>query len=180
MKRTPRQPTLASSPSSTLAAKSDPRIAQLPKVPRALAERLGYGVGLQLMAKFGGTQIRVPADANRVAVSVIARTLGEDAARVLCELHGGDSIEIPIGIRARSTGLRRAILEHPGSNNEVALELGVTRRWVRMVRGGARAAKRSALREAFESDEERLANAAAGISRSNFARKKGAGTAQGT
>jgi len=103
-------------------------------VPRLLAERLGYDMGLLLMKKFGGVQVSVPAKPTLVKGSVIARALGEEAALAMCELFGGGSVEIPTGSRLRRDDRRRAIIDHPGTNNEAARALGVSSRWVRMVR----------------------------------------------
>jgi hypothetical protein len=125
-----RLPQLASSSVS----ERDPRTARLPKVPRLLAERLGYDMGMLLMKKFGGVQVSVPAKPILVKGSVIARALGEEAALAMCELFGGGSVEIPTGSRLRRDDRRRAIIDHPGTNNEAARALGVSSRWVRMVR----------------------------------------------
>lgn len=118
----------------TSVSERDPRTARLPKVPRQLAERLGYDMGLQLLNKFGGQQVPVPAKLTLVKGSVIARALGEEAARVMCELFAGQTVEVPTGRKIKGDCARQAILDHPGSNNEAARDLGFTRRWVRMVR----------------------------------------------
>lgn len=136
-----------------LAPSSDPRTARLPKVPRALAERLGYDTGLLLMKTLGGTQVLVPTTARS---SVISRALGEDAARVMTELFGGSDIDIPLGTRFQSIEKREAILAHAGSSKAVARALGVTRRYVDMLRADAKKSRRAALRRAFERDENRL------------------------
>lgn len=124
-------------------ATPDPRIARLPKVARALAERLGYETGVQLLAKFGGRQISVPTKPSLVKGSRLARDLGENAACVISELFAGETLEVPKGDFSRGALLRAAILDHTGSANEVARDLNVTRRWVRMVRAEARAQSQS-------------------------------------
>ncbi|MEK7754525.1 MAG: Mor transcription activator family protein [Acidobacteriota bacterium] len=129
-----RLPQLA--PPTSVREQRDPRTARLPKVPRALAKRLGYEVGLLLMTKFGGSLLSVPTSPTPAKGSVISRALGEAAARVMTELWGGESLEIPLGSKVKAADRRRAIIDHPGSHNEVAREFGVSRRWVRMVRAG--------------------------------------------
>lgn len=121
----------------------DPRIARLPKVARRVAaEGAGYEQALELMKRFGGRQIAIPRKPRMgTRPSNIARVLGGDTAAVLCRLYGGETIDIPSYARERPRpslppgALRQAICEHPGSHNEAARDLGVTRRYVRMVRG---------------------------------------------
>jgi len=133
------------SPNSSL---RDPRIARLPKVPRALAKRLGYEAGLQLMAAFGGRQIRIPTKRfSLTSGNEIACVLGEEVAAIMADLFGGETIEIPKGSFLKADALRAAILAHPGSHNEAARDLGVSRRYVRMVRPLAKPAKREAAPE---------------------------------
>jgi len=121
-------------------------------VPRALAERLGYDAGLLLMRKLGGTQVLVPTTTRG---SVISRALGEDAALVMAELFGGSYIDIPLGTRLQSIEKREAILARKGSSTSVARALGVTRRYVNMLRADAKKSRREALRRAFERDAKR-------------------------
>lgn len=150
-----RAPLPQAAPSS--GPKQDPRIALLPKVPGALAERLGYHMGLLLIEKFGGQTMRVPTHPERE--TVLSRALGEEAARLISELFGGESIEVPrVAKKLAATHLRRCILEHPGSNNEAARDLDVSCRYVRQVRADARkAVRRERLKQAFDRDAKRLA-----------------------
>jgi hypothetical protein len=106
------------------------------------------------MAAFGGSQISLPTRRCKKG-SALVRALGEESVRVLIELFGGEDLEVPKG-NPRADALREAILEHSGSHNEVARELGISRRWVRMVRTANTKEKREALRRSFERDAERL------------------------
>lgn len=92
------------------------------------------------MNSLGGLQVKVPAKPPRAQRSIFARALGEEAARIMVELFGGCIIEIPNGARLRAEQRRAAILIHPGRHGEVARDIGVTRRWVRVVRASARKA----------------------------------------
>jgi hypothetical protein len=123
-----------------MSAQRDPRIARLPKVPRALAERLGFDTGWLLIAKFGGKQLAIPTTFTRRNGTVLTRALGEKAARVMAELFAGSTLEIPTGARFRSQDRRKAIALHRGSHGEVAASIGCTRRYVRMVRAAAKPA----------------------------------------
>lgn len=116
----------------------DARIVRLPKVPRALAERLGYDAGLLLMTKLGGSQLVVPKGPPTSGTSVLVQALGEAAALVLIELFGGSTLEIPRGASLDAEAKRDAILRHPGSHDAAARAFNVTNRWVRMVRAAAR------------------------------------------
>lgn len=162
-----RPPVAELTPSATDHAKADPRIARLPKVPRALAERLGYAAGVQLMEKFGGTILSIPKGGHADAGSTLLNALGAEATRVLIELFGSSNMEIPSGAVLRSAARKQEIISYQGSANEAARAFGVSNKWVRMVRRAARrdaekATRRVALREAFERDEKRLSQAGTG------------------
>lgn len=148
---------LASSPLVVDQAEADPRIARLPKAPRALAEKLGYAAGLRLMEQFGGRQLTIPGKITSSIGAVLSRALGDEAARVMVELFGPDTIEIPSGALLRSAALKEEIVNHRGSANEAARDLKVSRRYVRMVRDAAKAARRAAaLREADGREANRV------------------------
>lgn len=120
-----------------MTAARDRRITLLAGAARALAEELGYDVGVALMLHFGGQQISVPA--RPLGKWIVRQKLGLEAARVLCRRYGVTTIEVPTGKALRSAEQQRLIRQHPGSHNEAARAAGVTRRWVRMVRKGATA-----------------------------------------
>jgi hypothetical protein len=112
---------------------ADPRVKQLSGPVRAIAERLGYDVGIKFMTEFGGQQISIP-KRPMPRTSVVWKKLGEDVAKLLSELYPPGPLEIPNGGPMRKLERNRAIADHPGSHNVAAREFGVTRRWVRMVR----------------------------------------------
>lgn len=111
----------------------DPRIAQLPGVARALAEELGYDMGIKLMVEFGGMQVPIPKRPLQNS-SKLWQVLGEQAAKTLSRLYGPGQIDVPIGESLKAAERNRAIAKHEGSHNETARAFGVTRRWVKMVR----------------------------------------------
>ena len=117
----------------------DPRIQQLAGAAKALAQRLGYDVGVKLMAEFGGLQISVPK--RPLAKSRLYQTLGRDAAKVLSELYGPSTIDVPVASRLARLARNRAIAEAEGSHGDVARRFGCTRRWVKMVRATHRPAQ---------------------------------------
>jgi hypothetical protein len=114
----------------------DARIHQLYGVPRALAEELGYDLGVKLMTAFGGMQISVPKVAR--PRQQLWKTLGQDAAELLSRLYGPGQIDIPNGGPLRAKARNHAIVEDEGSHNETARKFGVTRRWVKMLRRAKR------------------------------------------
>lgn len=116
----------------------DPRIALLHGPARGLAEELGFEAAELLMRHFGGMRVSVPAKPR--PRSPLMEKLGPEIAAVLSRLYGVSEIEVPmpLGRRMEAAARMRAIQEHPGSHNQVAREFGCTRRWVRMVRKGAK------------------------------------------
>jgi hypothetical protein len=116
--------------------RTDGRIGQLVGPARALAEALGYDMGLRLMTEFGGMRIDIPK--RPLPKWVVWRALGEKAAKALCHHFGTRRIEIPVASRIARLARNHAIATHEGSHNEAARQFGVSRRWVKMVRRGAR------------------------------------------
>ena len=115
----------------------DPRLSQLHGAARALAEELGYDMGVKFMIDFGGQQLSIP-KRPMPRTSKIWRALGEQAAKTLSRLYGPGQIEVPIGAALEAAARNRAIANHPGSHNDAAKAFKVTRRWVRMVRRAER------------------------------------------
>ena len=115
---------------------ADPRLSLLEGTARELARAAGFDAAERLMLHFGGQRVFVP---RRMRPrSPLFGALGREAALKLAELFGGEYIEVPIG-KALSTAKRlAAIASFKGSHNEAARAFGCTRRWVRMVRAGAR------------------------------------------
>lgn len=114
----------------------DPRIAMLPGIVQAVAHEFGYDVGEKMMIHFGGQLVSVPMRPMRR--SRLFQVLGHEAAKWLSQRYGASQIEVPIGASMKAAARNRAIIGHPGSHNEAARAAGVTRRWVRMVRKGAK------------------------------------------
>jgi len=101
---------------------------------RQIAEGAGLESALGLARARGGLRISVPR--NPRAAPWIGEAMGEEGAALLCELYGGELIDLPAdpvsgqGRNARARRLREAIREGALSANEIAMMSSVTRRAV--------------------------------------------------
>lgn len=107
-------------------------VKNLPESLQDLADTLGVGIALKLIAHFGGTERKFPkfpADDHPIIVA-----LGKDDGKAVCDYLGGDFIYIPHGRPRRS--VRSDVLElvrQGKSRSEIARMLGISQRWVREV-----------------------------------------------
>lgn len=94
---------------------------------------LGAQAAKRLLAAFGGTRITIPKTPDG---SRLAQDAGADVAAWLCEQYPAQSIDIPQGGRRARAALRReTVAANPAlSANELARRLGVSARYVRMLR----------------------------------------------
>lgn len=98
---------------------------------RQIAEGAGLESALGLARARGGLRISVPR--NPRAAPWIGEAMGEEGAALLCELYGGELIDLPAdpvsgqGRNARARRLREAIREGALSANEIAMMSSVTR-----------------------------------------------------
>ena len=100
-----------------------------------IAEVIGPAAALRLVDAYGGTVCYVPLQLG--PAHRLSQSIGVDAAERLAARYGGEKIEVPVLNVART---RKALIARtPGGVSEVARALGVTRRWVRMVRNTGRA-----------------------------------------
>ncbi|MGD0564521.1 MAG: hypothetical protein ABSA66_15700 [Roseiarcus sp.] len=101
---------------------------------REIAEGAGLDAALGLARARGGLRISVPR--NPRAAPWLAEAMGEKGAAILCDLYGGELIDLPAdpvsgsGQNARVRRIRQAIREGALSANEIARMAGVTRRAV--------------------------------------------------
>jgi hypothetical protein len=101
---------------------------------REIAEGAGLEAALGLARARGGLRISVPR--NPRAAPWLNEAMGEAGATLLCELYGGELIDLPIdpvsgqGRNARARRIREAIREGKLSANEIAMMASVTRRAV--------------------------------------------------
>lgn len=101
-----------------------------PAVLVEIADATSTATALKLVDAFGGTSLYVPKEINHD--HRLALIVGSEAATVLAEYYGGDRLEVPGLASARHR--KSLIVETEGSAREVARQLGVTERYVRMVR----------------------------------------------
>ncbi len=100
-----------------------------------IAEVIGPAGALRLVDAYGGTVCYVP-QGNVEPAHRLAQAIGPAAAERLVARYGGEKIEVPVLHVART---RKAMIARAeGGVAEVARALGVTRRWVRMVRNTGR------------------------------------------
>lgn len=101
---------------------------------REIAEGAGLEAALGLAKARGGLRISVPR--NPRAAPWLADAMGEKGAALLCELYGGELIDLPAdpisgqGQNARVRRIRQALREGQLSANDIARMTGVTRRAV--------------------------------------------------
>lgn len=101
---------------------------------REIAEGAGLEAALGLARARGGLRISVPR--NPRAAPWLTEAMGEKGAALLCELYGGELIDLPAdpvsgqGRNARARRIREAIREGKLSANEIAAMSSVTRRAV--------------------------------------------------
>lgn len=103
-----------------------------------IAEVIGPAAALRLVDAYGGTVCYVP-----MAVAPehrLAQAIGIQAAELLAARYSGEKIEVPVLHSARTR--KSLIARAEGGVSEVARALGVTRRWVRMVRNAGRGDER--------------------------------------
>ena len=96
----------------------------------------GVAAALRLAGQFGGQRVAVP---MRAAGSVIERELGGALAEALVEMTGGEQVDVPSFHARLAIERRRHVLTYPGrSANDLARELGISRRRVLAIRAEAR------------------------------------------
>ncbi|MGD0640276.1 MAG: hypothetical protein ABSC22_05965 [Roseiarcus sp.] len=101
---------------------------------REIAEGAGLEAALGLARARGGLRISVPR--NPRAAPWLAQAMGEKGAALLCDLYGGELIDLPAdpvsgqGQNARVRRIREALREGALSANEIARMTEVTRRAV--------------------------------------------------
>ncbi|MDH0908016.1 helix-turn-helix domain-containing protein [Rhizobium pusense] len=107
-------------------------VKNLPESLQDVAETVGIGVALKLIAHFGGTEIKFPkkpADDHPILVA-----LGKEDGNAVCQLLAGDFIYIPHGRPRRSVRADVKELDRQGKKRaEIARMLGISQRWVREV-----------------------------------------------
>ncbi|WP_320200512.1 helix-turn-helix domain-containing protein [Agrobacterium sp. rho-13.3] len=107
-------------------------VKHLPSSLQDVADTLGIGIALKLIAHFGGTEIKFPK--NPADDHVILVALGKEDGKAVCEYLAGDFIYIPHGRPRKSVRSDVLELERQGkTRSEIARVLGISQRWVREV-----------------------------------------------
>lgn len=114
-------------------------IEALPDLLRWFAEGAGLGAALRLAIDFGGTALYLPDPDYLDDDHRLVRSLGMDAARILCRDFGPAEVEIPLNQRFRTKKAQIARLLHKGyTGAELARLLGTTERHVRRAKSQLR------------------------------------------
>lgn len=96
----------------------------------AIAEVTGVAAALHLVDAYRGTLLTVPTKFSED--HRLVQAIGPTAAGRLIAAYAGETINIPTlaGVRSRKT----LVADAEGTTTEIARALGVSTRWVRMVR----------------------------------------------
>ncbi|MEQ1890860.1 MAG: Mor transcription activator family protein [Alphaproteobacteria bacterium] len=126
--------------------------ARLPELLALVAHELGPGQAVVLAQKLGGQRVYVekaPRQSHR-----LARILGLEMAVFLSKHYGGEFISVPTGRAALGEARmrRRAVAMSGASHNQVARELGITRRRVEQIRDSLKTAVDTGQFEMFSGD----------------------------
>jgi hypothetical protein len=84
-----------------------------------LADRIGAAATLALIEAHGGTRVKIPREPNQG--SVLARTIGLDAARGLAAWRAGETVKVPLAKVWRIRVYRAEGLSY----SQIARKLGV-------------------------------------------------------
>lgn len=100
-----------------------------------LSDLIGADAARALCACLGGVPVYVPRKAaDAASARTLARIVGPRALDALCAAYGGAHIAVPNGRRAEPLKRRAlAMLEAGRSRRDIALELGLTERYVRQL-----------------------------------------------
>lgn len=108
--------------------------AQLPELLALVAREMGEAQAVLLAQRLGGQRVYVekaPRDGHR-----LVRLLGLEMAVLLARHYGGEYVCVPTGRTALGEARmrRRAVAQSAASHNQLASELGITRRRVEQIR----------------------------------------------
>jgi hypothetical protein len=99
-----------------------------------IASRIGAEAALKLAREYGGVRLYVPQTMR--SGHPIARLIGPVAAQALCDWRPGEQLELPTLYAMRAK--KAMIIKAEGSNRAIARSLGVSERYVRLVRNAGR------------------------------------------
>ncbi len=104
----------------------------LPASLMDVGETLGRRVALNLMASFGGLEVKFPVRPK--PDHPVVKALGETDALALCKFLGGQQVYVPHNKPARSRRAEVVSLHEEGVDlAAIARQLGLSQRYVRMI-----------------------------------------------
>lgn len=92
-----------------------------------IAEHLGLGVALKLMQHYGGQEVYF----RQQPAPDLVELLGEEAARAVCDLLGGERLYVPHGRATRRRQEVEALSARGHDRRHIARSLGISQRHVR-------------------------------------------------
>jgi hypothetical protein len=104
-------------------------LTDLPNSMQELAEKIGLEAVLKLVEVRGGRRVTVPKVASNE--SWLFRLVGENSCVQLCQIYGGENIEIPICNVAKQRANVAEFIHEGGSTTEAAKTFDMTLRGIR-------------------------------------------------
>ena len=103
---------------------------------RDIVNVCGHQAAIALVRSFGGRTVSVPTERRMEENHPIALSVGLTAARKLCNARGGERLEIPSEVNA-VLEIRNhhivSLFDNQRSIHSIAMELGLSRKWVRSI-----------------------------------------------
>jgi len=109
---------------------TNPSVKDLPESLQAIAETIGLGIALKLVAHFGGTETSFPLKPSDDHPVMLA--LGKEDGSTVCKYFAGQLFYVP-HLRPRKSARREILaLQNEGKERrEIARALGISQRHVR-------------------------------------------------
>lgn len=112
---------------------ADEIIKMMPKSMDHIIQIIGIESAIELMGRFGGTQLHIPSLTNISLAQPIVTTIGLGASKVLYQHFGTTAFDIPKGQKVFNALRDKEIAQSNISGNELAIIHNLTRRQIRSI-----------------------------------------------
>lgn len=112
---------------------ADEIIKMMPKSMDHIIQIIGIESAIELMGRFGGTQLYIPSLTNISLEQPIVTTIGLGASKVFYQHFGTTNFDIPKGQKLFNALRDKEISESNVSGNELAIIHNLTRRQIRSI-----------------------------------------------